>query len=80
MKDRATIEQALDEELSWERLENRRASRVAVYREGSIGDSADELSEIHRWGVEQLLKFKRVFGPLLDKKRKEAIQSVSSIS
>lgn len=57
------IEAEFDEQLSWERLDARRASRVAVYRPGSIEDDAATLEEIRRWMVERLLRMKRVFGP-----------------
>ncbi len=56
------IEEELGEELSWERLDNRRASRIAIYRDGSIDASESELEEIHKWLIEILLELKRVFG------------------
>ena len=60
------IESELEEPLGWERLDDRRASRIAVYTDGSIDDPDDKLAEIHDWMVERLLKFRDVFGPLLD--------------
>jgi len=50
--------------LEWERLDDKRACRIATYRAGSIEDSAEELQEIHDWGVSNLLRFKHVFGDL----------------
>ena len=51
--------------LDWQRLENRRACRIALTRSGSIDDNAGTLSEIQEWMVDNLLNFKRVFGPCL---------------
>lgn len=62
---RAIIEAALGEILEWERLDDRRACRIAAYTEGSITDSEDRLSETRTWMVDRLLKFKEVFGPRL---------------
>ena len=60
------IEAALgNRPLEWQRLENRRACRIALTRPGSIDDSTMTLSEIQDWMVENLLNFKRVFGPHL---------------
>ena len=56
------IESEFGSAMEWERLDNRRASRVAVYRQGSIEDSSDELQEIKDWGIKTLLKFRDVFG------------------
>ena len=62
---REEIESALGEKLDWQRLENRRACRIALDRPGSIEDDADTLSEVQNWMVDTLIKFKQVFGPRL---------------
>lgn len=59
------IEKGFGEALRWERLDGRRACRVACYTAGSIEDSADQLEQHHRWAVDHLLRFKNVFGPRL---------------
>lgn len=45
----------------WERLDERRASRIALYRKGMIESSDSELEEIRNWQIENLLKIKKVF-------------------
>lgn len=55
-KDLLSVE--FGEELEWERLDNRRASRIAVYREGSIEDDQQKLEEITEWSINRLLKLK----------------------
>jgi hypothetical protein len=60
--EREAIEAEIGAHLEWERLDDRRASRVALYRSGSIEDSSEELQEIREWGIQNLLLFKRVFG------------------
>ena len=60
------IESELGEPLEWGRLDDRRASRIAVVRQGSIEDDDDTLKEIQDWMVDRLLKFKEVFAPRLD--------------
>ena len=65
LADREAIEQAFGEPLSWERLDGKRACRVACYRIGSIEDSAEALEQHRRWLIERLLVFKRVLGPRL---------------
>jgi hypothetical protein len=62
---RATLDAELGETLHWERLDNRRACRIACYAPGSIDDSADALENHLRWGVDHLLRLKKVFGPRL---------------
>ncbi|MCK4622035.1 MAG: DUF4268 domain-containing protein [Desulfuromonadales bacterium] len=49
--------------LEWERLDEKRASRIAVYRDGNIEISDSELEEIRRWHIENLLKIKKIFTP-----------------
>lgn len=60
-------EQSLAEQfgcsLEWERLDNKRASRIAIYRKGTIGDTEEGLNEIRKWHIENLIKFKEVVIP-----------------
>jgi hypothetical protein len=73
---RQEFETAFGEALSWERLDERRASRVALYRSGSIDATPEELGRIRAWAIEQLLKFRSVFGPKL----REQVQSVAGVT
>jgi hypothetical protein len=59
------IEREFGEPLSWERLDEKRASRIAIVRSGSIQDDPETLIEIAQWGVASLLRLKKVFGPRL---------------
>jgi hypothetical protein len=63
--ERPTLEEAFGEPLEWEPLENKRACRIAVYRQGTIEDSTASLEEYHKWAADHLLRFKTVFGPRL---------------
>ena len=62
---RHEIESGLEQALDWQRLENRRACRIALDRPGSIDDDAATLAEIRDWMVENLVNLKQVFGPHL---------------
>lgn len=62
-----TLEKEFGDGLVWENMEKSRACRVACYREGSIQDSAEKIEEYHDWMIDRLLRFKRVFGPILPK-------------
>lgn len=64
-KDRQTVETDFGEPLEWERLDDRSASRIAIYRTGSIDDDAQTLQEIKEWAINRLLKFKTAYGPRL---------------
>lgn len=63
--DKSKLEDVFGERLRWERLEGRRACRIACYKQGSIEDSADEQEQHRRWAIDKLLKFKKVLGPTL---------------
>lgn len=77
---RADIEASFGEQLEWERLEDRCASRIAVYRPGSIEDADSRLQEIRAWSVQRLLKLRSVFGSLLQAECKERdAQSATSV-
>lgn len=62
---REAIEKEFGEPLRWERLDTRRACRIACYTTGSIEDSAEQQEQHRKWGVDRLLRFKKVFGPRL---------------
>ena len=66
MEHREDIESDLSESLEWERQDGWRHSRVAISHEGSIDDNPEKLGETRAWMIEKLLKFERVFGPMLD--------------
>ena len=59
--ERDQFEQAFGEPLSWERLDARRARRIAMYAAGSLDSTPDDLFRIRAWAIERLLKFKSVF-------------------
>jgi hypothetical protein len=59
------IEAALGHELSWERLDDKRASRIAVYTQGSAQNEGDDLDRLLNWLVDRLLAFRSVFPPFI---------------
>ncbi len=62
---RDPLEAQFGEPLEWERLDDRRASRIAVYRPGSIEDDPQRIEEARGWVIDRLLRLKTVFGPRL---------------
>jgi len=64
---RDEIHYKLGKKLEWERLDDKRASRIAVYRDGSIQSSEEELIDIKAWHIENLLRFKKILSPLTKK-------------
>jgi hypothetical protein len=65
LAEKETIEKEFGEAIDWQRLDNRRACRIAAYRPGSIDADPATLQEIRSWTIERLLKLKRVFGKRL---------------
>lgn len=58
---KSEIESKFGSDLSWERLDSRRACRVAIYRDGNIDADSELLAEIRNWSISNLLKFKSIF-------------------
>lgn len=59
----ASIEHEFGGDLSWERLDDKRACRIAMYREGHIEEPLSALNEIRDWSIENLLKLKKILLP-----------------
>jgi hypothetical protein len=59
----AIIEKEYCASLTWERLDDKLASRIAVYREGSIEAPAGTVVELRQWSIENLLKLRMVLLP-----------------
>lgn len=55
------IEKEFGNELTWERLDDKRACRICNYIDGSISADTTQLEEIKKWAIENMLKFKKVF-------------------
>lgn len=59
---KAEIESKLGEHLSWERLESRRASPVALYHENvSITNESEALMHLQNWAAKMLPQFYRTY-------------------
>ena len=59
----AAIEAELGEQLTWERLDNRRASRVFAHRDGSVESPGPVLEQHKQWAVDLTPRFRDVFAP-----------------
>ena len=62
-EEKVAIESDFGKTLDWQRLEGKRACRIAMTRPGSIDETETKLEEINSWMVSNLLKFKEVFSP-----------------
>jgi hypothetical protein len=65
--EKQAIEEDIGNALNWERLDNKRASRIAITRSGSITDSAERLEEHKLWMLETTLRFVDVLRPRIRK-------------
>ena len=61
------IESAFGSPLQWERLEKQQRSRIFVSCNGNIELPDDELERIREWHIVNLLKFKAVFLPEIER-------------
>ena len=65
MERKGNIENSLGAELTWERLDSAKSSRVAVCKSGSIDDSEAELIQTRTWMTDYVIRFREVFQPHL---------------
>jgi hypothetical protein len=63
VKEKEVLKSEIGHQVHWERLDDKKASRIAVYRSGSIDDDSQTLEELRAWAIDQLLKFKKTFSP-----------------
>ena len=75
LRDISEIETELGHDLEWEELPSSRACRIAVYIDGSMDSSDEELDSVHDWMVDRLLAFKKSFSPRLAAAVDHAISS-----
>ncbi len=54
-----------DEVLRWERMDDKRACRIAIYRAGSIQQSAADLKTLSEWVVASAIKLEKAISPSL---------------
>ncbi|MAT43667.1 MAG: hypothetical protein CL609_15120 [Anaerolineaceae bacterium] len=48
-------------EISWERINDKRASRIAIYHNGQITDSKETLADLRSWAAVMMVRFYEVF-------------------
>ena len=48
-------------DISWERIDNKRASRIAIYHDGHILDNNAKLQQLRKWAVQTMEKFYDTF-------------------
>lgn len=65
----AELERLLDTELSWERLDNRKASRVATYHDLPATVALHEDPELRQWAVSTMIRWNDVLRPILKELR-----------
>lgn len=63
---RETIDAAYGAQLEWDKLEAKRACRIAIYRDGDIDAESEVLVEIKRWVVNNLLRMRQILPPFLE--------------
>jgi CBS domain-containing protein len=71
---KAAIESMLGE-LSWERIDDKRASRIAVYHAGHITDDEEQLHALREWAVDKMIAFYTTLEPIASKEFQEVLAS-----
>lgn len=57
------LEAEFGEPLEWQELPTKKASRIAVFRDGYDPADAGTFAEQHEWMLARMDAFRRVFGP-----------------
>ena len=55
------LEDEFSQPLEWEKLEAKRACRIAAYTDGSIDDESEHLESVKHFAIDHLLKMKEIF-------------------
>lgn len=64
-ENRVAIEENISEELIWDPLPDSRACRIYLATDGTIDDNEQKLTEIVDWAAPLIIKFRKIFGPLV---------------
>jgi CBS domain-containing protein len=67
---RETVEKELGA-LNWERINKKRASRIAKYCDGAITDNEETLADLRMWAVDTMIDFYKVLAQLAEKAIRE---------
>lgn len=60
--------------MSWERINDKRASRVASYHSGAITDDEQKLEALRKWAVEKMVIFYKTLEPVALKAIEEVLK------
>jgi hypothetical protein len=60
-KEAKEIQQLIGQELEWQRLDHRKACRIAAYRPGDVRWSEEELDKLKEWALEMYGRFREAF-------------------
>ena len=69
---RVGIEEVLGD-VSWERIDSKRASRIALYHAGAITDTEEQLSDLRAWAVPKMIDFYNTIEPFASQVVKEVL-------
>jgi len=63
LEEQVAVQKEYGSALAWERLDDKRACRIAAYTEGKIEAPTEILAQLQEWSIQNLLKLKRVVLP-----------------
>ena len=70
---RSALENVLGE-LSWERIDDKRASRIALYHPGEVTDDEEKLKALREWAVEKMIALWNTLEPIASKELKAVLK------